>query len=96
LAKSSRRAGAKKKASTSRKTSAKKRAPKARKKPARKPSPPTHIELRSIRAFARKHIALIESQAAPHPKALEVRDRMRQWLADVDGSCGPNMTIPLA
>jgi hypothetical protein len=82
--------------------SSKKKA-KAKTKTARKPArrkprpkaPPTHIELRTIRQFAERHIALIDAQAAPHPKALEAKDRMRQWLADIEGSCGPDMSIPL-
>ena len=88
MAKSRRPSSKKKaKAKTAKKTARKKPRPKA---------PPTHIELRTIRQFAERHIALIDSQSTPHPKALEAKDRMRQWLADIEGSCGPDMSIPLA
>lgn len=92
MAKSSRGARPRKKAKgASRKPAARKRAAKK----ARPKAPPTHIELRTIRKFAERHIALIDAQPAPHAKAVEIRERMRQWLADVEGSCGPNMAVPL-
>ena len=90
MAKSTRRPASKKKA--------KKKAParKAAPRKARAKAAPTHIELRTIRQFAERHIALIDSQTVPSAKAVEVKGRMRQWLADIEGSCGPDMSIPLA
>lgn len=90
MAKSSRRSaskrskGAKKKAA--RKGAARKRAKAA----------PDRIELRGIRQFAEKHIALVDQHPSPGGKALQVRDRMQQLVDEIKSFCGPNMSVPLA
>jgi len=86
--KRSRPAGKKKtKAKTSRKRTTKR---------AKKPTaPPTHVELRQMRQFAERHIALIESHPSPSTQALEVKESMQQLLTRIAGHCGPNMTVPI-
>jgi hypothetical protein len=87
------RSASKKKA----KALARKRAPKkAARKPAKPAGPPTRIELRMVREFANRHIALIDAHPAPSPKAQEVKSRMQQWVADIEANCGADMTIPFA
>ena len=72
--------------------SSRKRATKRAKKPT---APPTHLELRQMRQFAQRHIAIIESHPSPSTQALEVKESMQQLLTRIEGHCGPNMTVPI-
>ena len=93
MAKSTRRSAAKR-SKGAKKTSARKRT--AARKARSKKAAPDAIELRGIRQFAERHIALVDSHPAPSSKALEVRDRMQHLLNEISGFCGPDMSVPLA
>ena len=71
-----------------------------KRKTAAKARKPKKIELRSVRKALRAHAqklgTAIKTSDKPTPKLKATLKRVNRMLAEVDGICGPNMSVNLA